>query len=90
MRRRVRTELPPPQIVAVSVSDFVRSSLHYAFIQTGWLLITSFLLLLLCFNVRLTGNSTAATMAVLLTLLCGGVGGFVWLFTDFTWDGFFQ
>ena len=47
-------------------------------------------MLLFCWNVRLTGNATVAVLAVLLTLLCGGVGGFVWLFTDFTWGGFFQ
>ncbi len=61
-----------------------------AFIQTGWILISGFLILLFCLNVRLTAHGAASLLAVLLTLLCGGVGGFVWLFTDFTWSGFFQ
>ena len=63
------------------------SSFHTALTSTGVLLVTSFLLLLLLFNVRLTRSTTSATLAVLLTLLCGGVGGFIWLVTDGTWAG---
>ncbi len=64
-----------------------RRSLHSALLCTGVLLISSFLLLLFCFNLRLTGSGTSAILAVLLTCLCGGIGGFVWLFTDATWNG---
>ncbi len=63
------------------------SSFHTALAATGVVLLCSFLLLLLLLNVRLTGSTVAATLAVLLTLLCGGVGGFVWLFSDRSWSG---
>jgi hypothetical protein len=61
------------------------SSLHSAFMSTGILLVGSFLVLLLCFNLRLTRSRAAAVLAVVLTLLCGGWGGFRWLLNGPTW-----
>jgi hypothetical protein len=52
---------------------------------SGVILVASFLLLLLCFNLRLTNSPVAATLAVLLTLMCGGVGGFKWLLANPSW-----
>jgi hypothetical protein len=66
------------------------ASLHFSLVSVGVLLIASFLLLLLAFNIRLTGSAVASGLGVLLTLLCGGVGGFVWLFSDFTYPGLRQ
>lgn len=66
------------------------ASFHFALSSVGVLLVSSFLLLLLAFNLRLTGSGIASSLAVLLTLMCGGIGGFVWLFTDFTIAGLFQ
>ena len=63
---------------------------HFALFSVGVLLVISFLLLLFAFNVRLTGSGVSSTGAVLLTLLCGGVGGWVWLFTDRTYAGLRQ
>jgi hypothetical protein len=56
-------------------------------VPVGIVLVPSLLILLYALNLRLTGSTVSSCMAVVLTMLAGGVGGFVWLFTDFTTGG---
>ena len=63
------------------------SSFHFSLFVPGTLLSASFVFLLFALAARLSGSVSSGLLSVPITVLTGGVGGFIWLVNDGTWWG---